>query len=204
MRVRIEVRDRSRRFHSFAVEDVELPAEGILAARCPGLQAAPRNEDTDALPLFSRASRPVPAGTAVVRARLLHHADRAPAAYAALEVVPRVGAEAVRGIADERGEVVVMFPYPQPSGISGSPPSGTKRPLAKATWNVRVRALAPRQPSPPAEPGLPDLCTFLDQSPATLLTSASPPTELGEATLEYGRELVLRSSPADAGLLVRP
>jgi hypothetical protein len=200
---RIEVRDASQRFHSFAVH-AELPSDGLLSVRCGSPPASPPSEERRSLPLFSRPGRAVPAGTAVVRARLVYEADRAPAAYAALEVVPRAGAAPVRGIADERGEVAVLFPYPQPAGFVGSPPAGTKRPLASSTWTVTLHAFAPRAGSPPEEGELPDLCTFLDQSPATLLTTASPPTELAEATLEYGRELVLRSSPGHPELLVRP
>jgi hypothetical protein len=200
---RIEVRDASERFHSFAAS-AELPSDGLLSVRCGSPPGSPPSEEKRSLPLYSRPGRTVPPGTAVVRARLLYEADRAPAAYAALEVVPRAGAAPVRGIADERGEVAVMFPYPQPAGFVGSPPAGTKRPLASSTWTITVDAFAPRVGSPPEEGELPDLCTFLDQSPATLLTAASPPTELAEATLEYGRELVLRSSPEHPELLVRP
>ena len=197
---RVEVRDRFHSFHDFAV-GADLPADGLLANPCAGASAPPDRRDRH-LPLFSRPGRPVPAGFAAVRARLLHAGDRRPAAYAALEVVPRPGAPAVRGIADERGEVLVLFPYPPPLGLVGSPPIGTKRPLAQAAWTVALRVFAPKAPPSPDE--LPDLCTFLDQSPATLVTTASPPAEIGEATIEYGRELVLRSSPADSALLVRP
>jgi hypothetical protein len=202
-RFRIEIRDTTGRFHSFAM-DADLPSDGLLYGRCGSPPASPPEEVTRFLPLFSRPDRPVPPATAVVRARLVYESDRTPAAYAALEVVPRAGAAPVRGIADERGEVAVMFPFPRPVGLAGSPPAGTKVPLARSTWKVAVEVLAPRLASPPQEGELPDLCTLLDQSTATLLTAASPPAELAEATLEYGRELVLRSSPRDPELLVRP
>ncbi len=97
-----------------------------------------------------------------------------------------------------------MFAYPPPPGLVGSPPVGTKRPLADTTWTVALQVHLPAVASPPEAGDLPDLCSFLDQIPATLLTSSSPPTALGEATLQYGRELVLRSSPLDPALLVRP
>ena len=89
-------------------------------------------------------------------------------------------------------------------GLTGSSPTGTKRSLASATWTVALRAHLPRVSSPPDAGDLPNLCSFLDQTLATLVTTASPPAELGEATVQYGRELVLRSSPQDAALLVRP
>ena len=200
---RIEVRDSSQRFHSFAVQ-AELPSDGLLSIPCGSPPLSPPDKTTRFLPLFSRPERTAPPGTAVVRARLLYETDLAPAAYAALEVVPRPGAAPVRGIADERGEVAVMFPYPQPAGFAGSPPSGTKQRLASSTWRVTVEAFMPGPASPPEEGGLPDLCTFLDQSPATLVTATSPPLELAEATLEYGRELVLPSPSGPHELLVRP
>lgn len=200
---RIEVRDSTGRFHSFALE-TELPGGGLVASPCGSPPASPPAEQARDLPLFSVPSRTAPAGHAVVRAQLLREDDRKPAAYAALEVVPKPGADPVRGIADERGQVVVIFPYPQPTGLVGSPPAGARRPLSKASWTVTLQVYAPQPASPPQERELPDLCTFLDQSPATLVTTASLPTELGAATLEYGRELVLRSSPDDAALLVRP
>jgi hypothetical protein len=203
LRVRIEVRDRSGFYHSFAV-GADLPSDGILDNPCGVPASPPEFESARHLPMFSRPGRRVPAGLAVVRARLLHEADLRPAAFAALDVIPRPGADPVRGIADERGEVVVMFPYPPPQGLSGSPPDGTKRPLASATWTVALRAHLPRVSSPPEGGDLPNLCSFLDQSPATLVTTTSPPAMLGEATVQYGRELVLRSSPLDAALLVRP
>ena len=184
--VRVEVRDRAGRFHAFAVDDVAVPAA-----------------DTEELPLYSRPTRFVPAATAVVRARLVREVDRRPATHAALEVTPAPSLAPVRGVADERGEVVVLFPYPEPAGVLGSPPSGTRRPLSNCVWPVAVRVLLPADSSPPEERALPSLDTFLDQSPATLLKSGSPPTELDEAELHYGRELVLRSGPADPELLVR-
>jgi hypothetical protein len=200
---RVAVRDRSGRFHDFGLE-VQLPADGLLANPCGSPPPSPPPPGERHLPLFSLPGRTAPAGLAAVRARLLREADRAPAAYAALEVVPRPGAAPVRGIADTRGEVVVLFPYPSPQGLAGSPPAGTKKPLAQASWTVSLQVFVPPDAPPPAAGELPDLCTFLDQSPATLVTTASPPAEIGEATLMYGRELVLRSSPADSALLVRP
>jgi len=200
---RVEVRDRSGRFHDFGV-DVDLPSEGLLANPCGSPPASPPDPEDRYLPLFSLPSRSVPPGFAAVRARLLHEGDRAPAAYSALEVVPRPGAPAVRGIADERGEVLVLFTYPPPLGLVGSPPAGTKRPLAQAAWTLSLQVFAPGSMSASASGTLPDLCTFLDQSPATLVTTASPPAEISEATIQYGHELVLRSSPADSALLVRP
>jgi hypothetical protein len=197
---RVEVRDGADRYHSFAVH-TELPSQGLLTVPCGSPPSSPPNRASPSLPLFSLPGRTPPAATAVVRARLAHP-DRTPAAHAALDVVAQEGAAPVRGIADWRGEVIVMFPYPSPPGFTGSPPSGSKQPLAQTAWRVTLRAYLPPFTSPPTVDQLPDLCGFLDQSLTTLRTSSSPSQELSEATLTYGRELVLRSSPVDATLLV--
>jgi hypothetical protein len=197
---RVEVRDGAGRYHDFAVH-VELPVPGLLTVPCGSPPASPPERASPSLPLFSLPGRLPPAATAVVRARLAH-ADGTPAAWAALDVVPSEGAAPARGIADQRGEVVVMFPYPSPPTFAGSPPSGAKQPLARTTWRVTLQAHLPSPTSPPTADQLPDLCGFLDQSPTTLRTTSSPPQQLSEATLSYGQELVLRSSPVDATLLV--
>jgi hypothetical protein len=191
---RIEVTDRSGRYFSFVVGNALLPSDGLLTVPCGSPPASPPGSPPEAphasLPLFSRPGRPVPASTAAVRSRLLYDTGE-PAVHAALEVVPPPGLAAARGIADERGEVLVMFPYPKPPGFAGSPPAGTKSPLRKTKWTVSLHAFVPRVSSPPEEGALPELCTLLDQLPASLVATASPPSALGEATVEYGRETVL-------------
>jgi hypothetical protein len=69
------------------------------------------------------------------------------------------------------------------------------------SWPVRLRAFAAPQAGP--VPPRPDLCTVLTQPEATLLAGASPATPLTDATLDYGRELVLRTS-AESVLVVTP
>jgi hypothetical protein len=132
-------------------------------------------------PLLPAPARPVPPGFAAVRAQLRDAVLDEPAAGAVLEVAPP-DMPAARGAADARGAVLVIFPYPEPLGEPGSPPStSTLRPLGTETWPVRVRALY--------------------RGPARLLASTSPPTELTEATLAYGRELILRTDDLSELLL---
>jgi hypothetical protein len=186
---RVEVRDRSGRFFSFAVDAVLLPFRGLLVIYGDSPPGSPPSRSRG-LPLFSRPGRPAPAGTAVVRARLLRDTGE-PAAHAALDLVPERGLPPVRGIADERGEVVVMFPYPKPPGFTGSPPVGSRRPLRQTQWKISYQVLTPLLGSPPDDDGLPQLSTFLDQAPATFTALGSPPTALGEHTVVYGRETSL-------------
>lgn len=178
---RITVTDPLGRFHAFVAH---------VAAGADQLQE---------LPLWSLPARPVPAGLAAVRAQL-----GPDAAYAMLEV--RAGASSHHGLADERGAVLVVLPYPPVADLGGSPPGGVKRPLAGSTWPLQLAVSLPRATSPPATapPGPPELDALLDQIPAQLLAGGPPEVELTEATLAHGRELVLRSSPTDPVLLVRP
>jgi hypothetical protein len=186
---RLEVRDASGRFFSFAVDGVLLPNRGLLAVDVGSPPDSPPSRG-QGLPLFSRPGRPAPASTAVVRARLLR-ATGGPATHSALEVVPEPGLPPVRGIADERGEVLVMFPYPKPPGFNGSPPVGSRRPLRQTQWKISYEVLMPRLGSPPDDDELPQLSTFLDQVPTTVTTLGSPPGVLGEHTVSYGRETSL-------------
>ena len=197
--LRVEVRDVSGSFHSFFVE-TDVPFAGLLSAPCGSPPTSPP-EDA-AIPLFSLPSRPVPAATAVVRARLAHATDGTPAAFACLEVTVSTGGESYRGVADHRGDVVVMFPYPRLPGLAGSPPTGSKRTLSSTTWPITIQAYLSNVGRVSEPNDLPDLCSFVDHVPATLSMASSPPGPLHEATLEYGRELVLRSSGDDPVLLL--
>jgi hypothetical protein len=183
--VRVEVGDPHGRFLPFGF-DADVPARGLYALRCgsPLEEVAP-------IELFSAPTRLVPAGTAVVRAELWDGDADAPAAWALLEVRPP-GLPPARGLADARGRATVLFPYPEPTGLDGSPPSPQRRALTAQTWTVELRAFAAPQPEVPVS--RPDLCTVLTQPPATLLAGSPPATPVIEATLEYGRELVVRTS----------
>lgn len=175
--VPVEVDDPLGRFLPFGF-DAQAPARGLFRLACgspPG----------DPLPveLYSAPTRPVPAGMAVVRAELWDADADAPAAWALLEA-SAAGLPPARGLADAAGRATIVFPYPEPSGLDGSPPSLDRRALSAQTWTVDVRAYASPQPETPTL--RPDLCTVLNQPPA------GPAVE---ATLEYGRELVVRTPP---------
>jgi YD repeat-containing protein len=186
---RLEVVDRSGRFFSFAVDGVLLPARGLLTLDLGSPPGSPPAV-VPGLPLFSRPGRLPPASMAVVRAHLERDTGK-PAKHAALEVVPAPGLPAVRGIADERGEVAVMFPYPKPPGFAGSPLQGSRRPLRETSWHIAYEVLMPLPGSPPDDDELPQLSTFLDQAPAPYTAQGSPPPTPGEDTVAYGRETSL-------------
>jgi len=191
--VTVEVDDPRGRFLSFSF-DADLPARGAFELTC----GSPPDV-TGPIVLFSSVARMVPAGCAVVRADLWDADADAPAAWALLEV-SAPGVPIARGLADARGSVAVVFPYPEPSGLDGSPPSLERRALSAQSWTIEVRAFAAQRTGP--VPSRPDLCTVLTQPEATLLAGASPATPLTDATLDYGRELVLRTPPQSVLTLI--
>lgn len=200
------VRDRERRFLPFTF-DANVPARGLFAEDC-GLAPSPP-EIVGIVPLFSAPSRVAPGAIARVSADLWDvEADR-PAAWAVLEVSADPSAPPYRGVADERGRVVVLFAYPEPPLHAASPPPPPgSRALANQTWPLTLAVrYAPAAMSPPApdpasgEP--PDLCAVLTQPVATLLAADSPATPLGPQLLAFGRELPLRT-PGHSELHVLP
>ncbi len=190
--VRVEVDDPYGRFLPCAF-DADVPARGLFRLAC----GSPPGE---ALPveLYSAPARPIPACTAVVRTELWDADADAAAAWALVEASV-AGGPPVRGLADARGRATILFPYPEPSGLDGSPPSLGRRPLTAQTWPVAIRAYAAPQPAAPV--ARPDLCDVLNQPPATLLAGSPPATPVVEATLEYGRELVVRT-PSQSTLVL--
>jgi hypothetical protein len=189
------VRDRERRFLPFTF-DAEVPMRGLFADDC-GLAPSPP-ELVGTVPLFSAPTRVAPGGTARVSADLWDVGADAPASWAVLEV--SAGGALVRGVADERGRVIVLFAYPEPplQPASPPPPPGS-RALSKQEWPltlaVRYAPASMSPPSPdPASGDPPDLCAVLTQTPATLLAADSPVTPLGPQTLAFGTELALRTA----------
>jgi hypothetical protein len=196
---RIEVRDHVDRFHAFSF-DPGPPFGGLVAAPPAAMPSPPSPPADDRfVPLCSTPARPVPAGTAAVRARLTLVSGE-PAAGAALLVTP-AGGSVARGVANAAGDVLVLFPYPEPHAGLPSPPPGSGS-LSQETWTVTVAATVPTVVSPPGDGDPPDLSTFLDHVPAQLRTAASPTAPVTQATLRFGVELVLRSPGPDPELVV--
>lgn len=191
-RVRVEVDDPLGRFLPFGF-DADVPARGLFTLTCDSPVGAEQIE------LFSAPARAIPAGVAAVRAEVWDDDADRPAAWALLEA-SAPGLAPARGLADALGRVTILFPYPEPSGLEdGSPPSPQRRALAAQTWPIELRAFAAPQPATPLS--RPDFCTVLTQPPALLHSGSPPGAPVIEATLEYGRELVVRTPPASTLVL---
>jgi hypothetical protein len=199
-----ELVDELGRFHDVRF-DLTAPFRGVFDEDC-GFSASPPAAAPPSVPLFSLPSRVVPAGTAAVRAELTDADTGDPAAWAVLEVTAPEVATA-RGIADRRGRVLVLLPYPEPPWHGTSPPPGTT-PLTAQTWPVELSVrYSPASASPPLpgvdDPEPPDLCAVLTQLHAMLAAGASPAVAVDSADLVFGRELVLNEEERRT-LLVTP
>jgi len=191
----VEVRDRLDRFTPFVMHVVPPAEPEYVRPRCAAMLTPPQSPETGQfqVPLFNLPSRTAPAGSAVVRASLVDAATGSPAEFALLEV--SAGGQLVgRGIADERGQAVVMFAYPEPVAVPSwsppAPPSQPRRP-GDLTWpvsvSVRYRPPLQRHRPDPAKPALVDLCDVLEQ-PVAMVATTSPPLPSG---ICYGEELIL-------------
>jgi hypothetical protein len=150
---------------------------------------------------------------AVIRAELWDLAHNVAAAWAVLEGYLNNQLIA-RGVADEKGRIALIFPYPAPRPfVVGSPPGSpvasppiaTGPPLTEQVWPITIRALYELRPALPPlvgelglEPQLPDLDTTLSQREATLWADDLATQTLGEVSLQYGRELTLKSKRASS------
>jgi len=156
--------------------------------------------------LFPAPTRPVAPGLAAIRADLVDADGGGPAAHAALSAT--VGGVTRTAIADERGRVAVLVPWPTPERLrQGSPPADTRA----AAWTVTLRArwdpAALRYPFPERE-GLnplwaarPSLKSILDEQRTALVWTddgQAPAVEWTE-TLVHGQELRLRTTLAGGG-----
>lgn len=203
----VEVIDGQRRFLP-AVFSVDLPYRGIfptetvsslLGSRPPGFY------------LFSAPTRPATPSLAAVRAQLVELVDattQQPAAHAVLQVqVP--GRKSWCGVADERGCVAVLFPYPTFTGTSGvTSPVTPRAGMVPQQWEVNLRVrYAPSVLTIPPGAKIPDLRSILSQTPgiiwSTLAVQPEQPVSQLSAQLTFGQELVVRTDH-ESVLLISP
>lgn len=180
----IEVVDTLGQYQPFRFTE-PLPARGHVTPSC----VPPSSPPADVVTMFPTVSRLVPAGMTVIRADL--HTPAGPASWAVVDV--QVGSTTpVRGLADREGRVAVIVPYPEPVASPArpaSPPYATGTSLRDQQWPVRIAiAYEPQSPAPQ----IPDLCRTLTQAPAFAWADAAATAPLGDQTLRYGEELILR------------
>ncbi len=206
-RVLISIEDNQQRFLPVALGiELPLPYRGLYLVDAPG---SPLDDNPPGFYLFSAPARPVTAGIAVVRAHLLDQATRQPAAYAMLEVRVQSGGTWY-GLADARGVVVVMFPYPTfLSTLDTSPPVPNPVPLNQQNWSLQVSVRYAPDTLVATVLDMPDLASISRQPPGLIWSTVTGPAS-NELLLNliYGQELRLQTDglPASeaATLLVSP
>jgi hypothetical protein len=159
----------------------------------PPLSSPPEGTE---VPLFSAPSRPVPPACAVIRAHLitlLEQQTYQPARWALLQAsatVRNVRVEAL-GLANDKGDVAVMFPWPEllDPTVSISPPGRLR--TEPAGWDIDFAAWYGLNFGDSVFADLDAILLSHAGSARELLTQLSPPRRYGRATLRYGRELVI-------------
>ncbi len=183
----IEIIDRMGRFLpcTFAIS---APERGLAVFAEDG---SPPWIEAGAVPLFSAPSRMPPPGLAIVRMELRELGTRREAAWALVEVNYFSGGttRTARGLADDKGRVLLMFAYPegQRRAFNHSPP-GNSRGLSQQEWTLKfaVSHEAFEHPEPAA-----DYALRLTQPPSVAGRDGSPAELLSEETLHFGQELNL-------------
>jgi hypothetical protein len=174
----VEVQDIQRRFQPFSLT-LSAPVRGVFAWEHGTPESPPQ---PTSIPLFSAPARSVPAGMAAVRAELFDPIHQQPAAWAILQV-RLAGQLLARGLADEAGRLVLIFPYPEPNLASHIP-------LTQQVWSLQLQAAYAWSATVPPSP---DLEAALAQPSATLWQDSARSLPLTQANLSFGRELILRS-----------
>lgn len=181
-RFSLSVSDAQARFLPLRLE-AELPATGLYHADCLGSSPT---VDEPHLPLYSAATRQVPAGLGEVRADLrLGSNPELAAAWARLELWLG-NTLLVEGLADEHGAALLLCPLPPPREpplreppLRASPPAS---PFERWRWEVRLRVYW--DPALALE-ARPEFCA-LRQAPEITPAPA-------DFTLQGGRPLIARS-----------
>jgi hypothetical protein len=183
----VEVIDPFDRFQPFTFA-AHPPERGRFNWWCAPSGAPP---DHAPVPLFSAPARSVPGGLAVMRIEVWDAVRHAPAAWALLEA-HYDGRRIARSYADQKGRVVLMFPYPEPSDPPITSPPSQRTSLVNQSWPIELRAFyAPSLPVP----DVPDLCDVLQQPEVQLLNNLSPEVLLGDVDLKFGGKLTVSSPP---------
>jgi hypothetical protein len=206
----VRVRDRLSRFNP-TVALVGAPTWGLapmlMDESPPGgvpADSSPPGAVPAGIYLFPAPSRRVRSDVAVVRASLARHAGGEPAAHARLDVV--VAGTRWAGVADELGNVAVMFPYPIFSGAGpASPPPGSQGiPPEQQSWALTVQVrYDPEALDYPPGSEVPTLGSILIQSPTdTWPHAAGQPVGEMDAVLTFGHELIMRTEGSNDSTLM--
>ncbi len=183
----LNVHDRLGRFASSS-RQIALPWVGEAPFFSSVSQTQP--DTSGGFYLFSSCQRSVPPGMSVIRATLWDDDNQQAAKYALLEA--RIGDDSWYGIANEQGEVALLFPTPSPGEDAGQ-------------WTVSLSVHFSAEPvALSATADAPDQSDVFSQPLAQIHVSPSgAAVDAAEWTLSQGQPLVLRTDD-QTRLWVRP
>jgi hypothetical protein len=222
----IAVKDRLERFLPAAFcLDLPLPYRGIFlnAALSSPVQesppfasplfASPPISNPPGVYLFSAPTRTVSPGIAAIRGHLVEYTPGSPpeqpaqdAAYAVLEVQVNGSNQTWYGIANSRGCIAVLFPYPPiRSRLQLSPPGLPQISLQNQRWDIAIRVrYSPDTLQPLPGTKVPDLRSLFRQSAGRIwLSQTGPSVSEWSTELYFGEELVVRTGNS-ATLMLSP
>jgi hypothetical protein len=146
-----------------------------------------------------------------VRAQLKDDAAKLPAAWT-LMTAQVAGSLVMPALADDRGVVTLTLPYPEPANSPFASPLGPgSLKLSDQTWPLTVSFFYTPQITSPLSTDfvLPNLETILGQRVATAWRDTAHSAPDNSFTLQFGKDLVLRSIDSGTGrdlpvLLITP
>jgi hypothetical protein len=185
----IRVFDERRRFLPI-VFGADLPYFGVYPTHPP---LSPPAGGLPGFYLFSAPTRPGAPSLAVMRAQLAERVDavtRRPAAHAVLEVEV-AGGRTWYGVADERGSVAVLFPYPTFTIATGLTSPAALTPVTSVqSWDLHVRVrYEPVALTFSNGFRIPHLRSVFDQSPGRLWSTAV--AQPGQPVSQMSAELIV-------------
>jgi hypothetical protein len=200
-RVVVEVRDSLGRFLP-ALFAADVPFRGVFPT---GSGPAPGGTAVPGFYLFSAPTRPGASNLGLVRAELVVFRDgglAGPAAFAAVELDVE-GGPRVYGMADDRGRVELLFPYPP---FRPAPPARSPVGRSPPVWAVSLRVRYDSRAQVRLDGSdVPELGSVVSQPYAAVWPSLSPASAADSApgTLVFDSELAVGTEGAP-GLLVSP
>ncbi len=182
----VEVKDELNRFMP-AVFSVELP----LPYR--GLYFSENGNSFPGFYLISSPSRTTPPGLASVRGQLICNSTYLPASYAVAEV--EIEGRKWYGIADKRGNISVIFPYPQFKSLStANPQDNLENPFSLQKWQMTVRIhFSPESLVFPQGSKIPLLQTILKQKAGKIWDTETHPVKELSSNLTFDQEFILKT-----------
>jgi hypothetical protein len=206
----VEVTDDLGRFLAFRFR-AQAPHRGLFQLPC-----LPPIEGSEALlnvPLWSAPSRLPLSPWSIWRADLWDATAQRPAAFAVVDVhvAGSQPSRVFRGVADSLGRIALHVPCPLADDFDGSPfdspAGGPSVPLAERQWHLNVSALfgpvaLAVEPSALQSP-IPDLCSMLAQSKATLWADDAQTEPLASSVMKYSQETVARTRGSSGQFLTK-